>query len=301
MRIMFDEVKNNQLKSYFLIFVFIILISFLGVIIGIIYGSVYFGLIISLLFGFFYCLIAYFSGDSMILALSGAKEVKKSEYPYLFNTIEGLTIAAGLKTIPKAFVIEDSAMNAFATGRDPEHSSICVTTGLLKVMNRQELEGVIAHEMSHIKNYDIRMMMLAAVLIGIITLLSDFLLRSFLWGGKRENNNSKGGNITIFLIVIGLILAILAPLIGELIRLAISRKREFMADASAAVMTRYPAGLASALKKISKDPDPLVDQANKATAHLFISTPFRDNKSWLSNLFSTHPPIQDRIRLLEEM
>jgi len=188
-------------------------------------------------------------------------------------------------------------MNAFATGRDPNNSAIVVTSGLLKNMNREELEGVIAHETSHIKNYDIRTMLLAAVLTGVMILLSDILLRSFLFG----KSDRKGGEATIILIVIGLIFAILAPLIGELIKLAISRKREYAADANGAVLTRYPEGLANALRKISKDPDPLVDTANKATAHLFISTPFRDHKGWLVNLWSTHPPIEERIRRLEAM
>jgi heat shock protein HtpX len=192
-------------------------------------------------------------------------------------------------------------MNAFATGRDPEHASITVTTGLLKVMDRQELEGVIAHEMSHIKNYDIRVMMLVVVLIGIVTLLSDFLLRSFLWGGAGRKRDNDSGNLGLIMIVVGLVLAILSPLIGEMIRLAVSRKREFMADANGAILTRYPPGLASALKKIAKDPDPLVDKANKATAHLFISTPFRKKKSFMSGLFATHPPIEERIKRLEQM
>ncbi|MCK5322463.1 MAG: M48 family metallopeptidase, partial [Candidatus Aenigmarchaeota archaeon] len=193
--------------------------------------------------------------------------------------------------------------NAFATGRNPEHASVTVTTGLLNKMNRQELEGVIAHEMSHIKNYDIRMMMLTTVLIGVVTLLSDFLLRSFLWGsiGGRRDNREGGGQAAIIFIVIGLALAILAPLIGQMIRLAISRKREFMADASGASLTRYPEGLASALEKIRKDPDPLVDKANKATAHLFISTPFRKTKGFTAKLFATHPPIDERIQKLRKM
>jgi heat shock protein HtpX len=167
-------------------------------------------------------------------------------------------------------------------------------------MNRAELEGVIAHEMSHIKNFDIRVMMLAAVMVGLTVLLSDFLLRSFLWGGGNRNKR-EGGNVTIILIVVGLLLAILAPLIGEMIKLAISRKREFLADASGALLTRYPKGLADALKKIKNDPDPLVDYANKATAHLFISTPFRKTKGWMVNLFSTHPDINERIHRLEAM
>lgn len=296
----FDEVRNNNFKSFLLFFLFLILIAGLGLIVGFFWGDIYFGLIIAVVFALVYSLIAWFSGANMIMALTHAKPVTKKEYPYLFHTIEGLALAAGVPT-PKAYVIKDSALNAFATGRDPNNSAIAVTTGLLEKMNREELEGVLAHEMSHIKNYDIRSMMIAAVMVGVIVLLSDFMLRSFLWGGGRRSSNREGGSGQIIFIVIGLVLAILAPLIGEMIKLAISRKREYAADASAAILTRYPAGLANALKKIRDDPDPLVDTANKATAHLFISTPFRKKKGFMVKLFSTHPDISSRIERLEKM
>jgi len=299
-RITFNEVRNNKIKSYFLILFFIFLASLLGSIFGLIYGNLYFGLGITLIFAVVYTLIMYHSGNNMILAMSGAKLVKKSEYPHLYHTVEGLALAAGLPT-PKAYVINDTALNAFATGKNPENASITVTTGLLNKLNRQELEGVVAHEMSHIKNYDIRVMMLTAVLIGVVTLLSDFLLRSFLWGSIGGRRDRDGNQLTIILIVVGLVLAILTPIVGQLVKLAISRKREYMADAMGAQLTRYPQGLADALKKISSDPDPLVDHANKATAHLFISTPFRKKHSTMAKLFSTHPPIKDRIKRLEEM
>ncbi len=298
MRIAFDEVRANKLKSWFLVFFFAVLIGALGAVFGFFYGSMYFGLALALASAVIYSLIIYNSGDSMILKMSGARPVTKNELPYLYHTIEGLSIAAGIP-VPKAYVIDDSALNAFATGRDPKHASITVTSGLLKVMNRQELEGVVAHEMSHIKNFDIRFMMLTVVLVGVVTLLSQFLLRSFLWGG--HNRERKGGQVAVVLIVVGLVLAVLAPIIGELIKLSISRKREFMADANGAVLTRYPAGLSSALKKIANDPDPLVDRANQATAHLFISTPFRKSKGFVTGLFMTHPPVEERIRRLEEM
>src|SRR3989338_1771937 len=298
MRLAFEEIRGNKIRSFILIFLFILIIGMLGAVIGLIVNNLYFGLIIAMVFSIFYSLIGYYSGDSMILTMSGARPVTKQEFPYLYHTLEGLAIAAGIPT-PKAYVIEDSAINAFATGRDPKHASITVTTGLLKVMNRQELEGVIGHEMSHISNLDIRFMMLTTVLVGIVVLLSDFILRSFLWGGKgRNRNESKAGAA---LILVGLALAILTPIIGEIMKLAISRKREYMADANAAVLTRYPPGLASALRKIAKDPDPLVDMANKSTAHLFISTPFRKERSFVTNLFSTHPPLPEMIKRLEEM
>lgn len=294
----FDEIRNNNFKSVLLFFLFMLIIAALGLVVGLFWGNLYFGVILAVIFGFVYALIAYFAGGDMLLSLAHAKPVSKKEYPYLFHTVEGLALAAGVPT-PKCYVIEDSAMNAFATGRDPKHSAIAVTTGLLKNMKRDELEGVIAHEMSHIKNYDIRAMMIAAVMVGVIILLSDIMLRSFLFGGG--NRDRGGGNAQIILIVVGLALAILAPLIGELIKLAISRKREYAADAGAAVLTRYPQGLANALKKIANDPDPLVDTANKATAHLYINTPFQKKKSWIVNIFSTHPDIYSRIERLEKM
>jgi len=294
----FDEVRNNNFKSVLLFFMFMIVIALLGLIIGLVWGSIWFGVILALVFGLVYALIAWFAGANMLLALSKAKPVTKREQPYLYHTIEGLALAAGIPT-PKAYVIDDEALNAFATGRSPKDSAIVVTSGLLKKMNREELEGVVAHEMYHIKNYDIRAMMIAAVMVGVIMLMSDLLLRTFLWGGK--GNDREGGNATIIFIVIGIVLAILAPLIGELIRLSISRKREYSADAGAAILTRYPQGLANALKKIRDDPDPLVDTANKATAHLYISTPFRKKGGWFQRMFSTHPPIDERISRLEAM
>ena len=297
---MFDEVRKNKLRSWLLIFLFIFLIGLLGAAIGGLYGSVYGGITVAILFSLFYSMLSYFSGDQMILAMTKSREATKKEFPYLYHTVEGLAIAANIPK-PKIYVIDDTALNAFATGRDPAHASITVTTGLLKAMNRQELEGVVAHEMSHVKNFDIRMMMLTAVLVGITTLLSDFLLRSFLWGGKEGRREDKGGTLIFALILVGLILAVLTPIISQMVQLAVSRKREYLADASSAVMTRYPAGLASALRKISKDPDPLVDNANRAMAQLFISTPFRKDDSFITGLFSTHPPLKERIRILENM
>lgn len=302
MRIAFNEVSKNKVKSSILIVFFIALVIVIGAVFGMIYANLYTGLFLALTIAIIYTLIGYYSGGKMILSLSGAKPVTKAEYPHLFHTIEGLSIAAGIP-VPKAYVIDDTALNAFATGRDPKNASITVTTGLLKAMNRQELEGVVAHEMSHIKHYDIRFMMLVAVLLGIVTLLADFLLRTFLWGGHGRHQKGERGDdkLKVIFIVVGLALAILAPIIGQMIKLAISRKREYMADAGGAIMTRYPDGLASALRKIAADPDPLVDKANKATAHLFISTPFRKQHSITASLFSTHPPIEERIKRLEEM
>jgi heat shock protein HtpX len=298
----YDEIAANKRRSYLLVFVFMIFIAVIGLVLGMFWGNQYFGLILALIVGVIYFLFSYYNGASSILALSGAKEAQKPEHAYLINTVEGLSIAAGLPKVPQVYVIDDTALNAFATGRDPEHSYVCVTTGLLAKLNRSELEGVLAHEISHIKNYDIRVMMLAAVMVGVTVLLSDFLLRSFLWGGKDDRKEMGQG--TIVIVAVAVVLAILSPIIAEVMKLAISRKREYLADASGAMLTRHPKGLADALRKIKDDPDPLVDKANKATAHLFISMPFRhDGKkaSWLQNLFSTHPPIDDRIKKLEEM
>lgn len=301
METMFEQVRANKNKSYLLVVFFILVVGVLGAVLGLVWGNTYFGLIVAMLISFFYTLFSYYNGDQLILTMTGARPVTKQEFPYLYNTLEGLAIAAGVPT-PKAYVIEDSALNAFATGRDPQHASVTVTTGLLKVMNRQELEGVIAHEMSHVKNYDIRFMMLTTVLVGLVTLLSDFIFRS-VWYGRRGGGSRErgGGQLQIILFFIAIIFAIIAPFIGQLIKLAISRQREYLADANAVVLTRYPPGLVGALEKIRKDPDPLVDRANKATAHLFISTPFREDKGIIVGFFSTHPPIEERIKRLKEM
>ena len=295
----YDEISSNKRKSFLLIVVFFAFAIFLGFVLGIVYGNQYFGLALAMIIGTIYFLFSYYGGANAILTMTKAKEATKPQYTHLINTVEGLAIAAGLPQCPKIYVIDDSALNAFATGRSPEHAAVTVTTGLLQKMNKLELEGVLAHELSHIKNYDIRVMMLSAVMVGLTVLLSDFLLRSFLWGshGKEREHNQ----LSFVFIIIGIALAVLSPIIGELIKLAISRKREYLADASGALLTRYPKGLADALRKIKDDPDPLVDHANKATAHLFISTPFRKSKGVMNSLFSTHPPIEERIKKLDEM
>ena len=301
MRVTFDEVRRNRWKSLMLVLVFFILIGAIGLALGYAFlGAPSAGVIIAAVIGVIYTLIVFSAGVRIVLSAMGAKPALKADYPHLYHTVEGLAIAAGVPT-PKAYVIKDTALNAFATGKSPKSASITVTTGLMEKLNREELEGVVAHEMSHIKNQDIKVLMLAAVLVGVVILLSDIMLRSFLWGGGRRSNNGGDGKAQIVMIVIGIVLAILAPLIAQLIKLSISRKREYMADAQGAELTRYPQGLANALKKISNDPDPLVDNANRATAHLFISTPFRKKKRLFANMFATHPPIAERIKRLEEM
>ncbi len=294
-----EEVRWNKIKTYMIMSVFIFIIAILGYFLGFLYGTPIFGFGMAIFGGIFYTIIMYAQGSNIILKTTGAREVTKREFPHLFHTVEGLAIAAGIPA-PKCYVIDDTALNAFATGTDPKNASITVTTGLLKKLDRLELEGVIGHEMSHIKNYDIRVMLITAVLVGITILLSDFIFRTFLWGGGNRDRKD-GGQLVIILIVVAFVLAILAPIIGEMIKLAVSRRREYLADANGALLTRNPEGLASALEKIKGDPDPLVDKANKATAHLFISTPFRKTKGFVTGLFATHPDIDDRISKLRAM
>ena len=295
----YEEISANKTKSVVLIIIFFILVMALGYFFGFFFATPIFGLIIAFIIMVIMVLVGYYSGDSIILSMHKAKEIKKEDDPYLWNTVEGLSIAAQIP-MPKVYIIEEDSPNAFATGRDPQHSSITVTSGLRKIMNRQELEGVLSHEMSHIKNFDIRYMMLITILVGVIALLSDFMLRSFLWGGARSGDRKGGGVLVLVFIAIGIILAILAPIIAQILRFAASRQREYLADASGTQLTRNPQGLANALKKIRDAKDKVVDTANKGTAHLFIENPLRGLKG-VNNLFSTHPDINLRIAKLEKM
>jgi len=237
--------------------------------------------------------ISYFAGDKVALATSGAVEVTKADNPYIVNMIDNLAITSGLP-VPKVYIIPDRAINAFATGRDPQHASIAVTQGAIEKLENEELEGVIAHEMSHVGNYDIRLMTIVIIMVGIISILADMLVRGSFFGGRGSDR--EGGNN--LLAVAGFVLILLSPVIAEVIKLAVSRKREYLADASAVLLTRYPEGLARALEKIRDENKPMAG-ASKATAHLYISNPFAKNK--MSSLFSTHPPIEDRIKLLRGM
>lgn len=291
----YEEIAANRRRSFVLIFLFVVFLLFLGWIFGEAYGAGQAGVLIALILALFISLITFFYGDKMVLGISGARPVDRRKNPYLANVVEGLAIAAGIPA-PKAYIIEDSAPNAFATGRKPDNSSIAVTTGLLEKLNRLELEGVIAHEMSHIKNFDIRYATLVAILVGTVALLSDWMRRSFFYRGRRKKGGAGGGVI----VLIALVLAILAPIVAQLIRFALSRQREYLADANGALLTRYPEGLASALEKISKDTEPL-EAANKATAHLYIVNPLLEHRGKLNTLFSTHPPAEERIRRLRSM
>lgn len=300
-RNVYDEIAANRFKTLLIFVLFFGMIGLIGIAYGAWIGDIFIGVILSGIFGAIYCPIAYLAGDSMILTLSSAKPARKQEYPYLINTVEGLAIAAGTP-MPQVYVIDDTAINAFATGRNPQHAAITVTTGAITRLNRTELEGVLAHEMSHIKNYDIRVMMLAAVMVGLIALLSDFFLRNVLYSRSHGGSSDrKTGNIELILVIFGIFLAILSPFIAQFVQLAVSRRREFLADASGAFLTRHPAGLASALRKIRDDKEPIVEAANKATAHLFISNPLQNYKGFVAGLFSTHPDINERIQRLENL
>lgn len=270
--------------------VFILFVVAAGYLIGYATDTGLSAVFFAVFFAGFSGMFSYFAGDKVALMSSGAIAIEKKDNPYVYRMVENLSITAGIP-MPKVYIIQDAAMNAFATGRDPQHASIALTTGIIGRLENEELEGVIAHELSHIKNYDIRLMMIVVVLIGTVGILSDWLLRSFFWG--RSNNDNRSGGNAIFLVV-GLVFAILSPLIAQLIKFAISRKREFLADASGVLLTRYPEGLASALEKISQGPN--LKRASSATAHLYISNPFK--KGSFSRLFSTHPPIEERIAAL---
>jgi heat shock protein HtpX len=292
---MFDAIASNRRRSYVLLFGAVLLIVGVVYVFGLYYELGHWVVIPAAAFALTTTWGGYHYSDKIVLSMSQARAVTKQEEPYLWNTVEGLSLAAGLP-MPRLYVIEDTAPNAFATGRDPQHAAIAVTRGLLDKMNRLELEGVIAHEMSHIENYDIRFMTLVSVLVGTVVLLSDWMLRS-LWYRRRRSSRSGGHPI---LLLIGLVFVILSPIIARLMQMALSRQREFLADASGAKLTRYPEGLASALEKLGADTEPL-EVANKATAHLYIINPLTEHRGRLNRLFTTHPPIEERVKQLRQM
>lgn len=276
--------------------VFLVLVVALGWVLGYILqspGILYFAIVLALVSN----IVAYWNSDKVALAMSGARPLRREQALELFRIVENLSITAGLP-MPRLFVINSPQINAFATGRDPKHAAVAVTEGALTKLNKNELEGVIAHELSHIGNRDILISTVVVILAGIIAIMADWGMRASFFGGRRDDNR-EGGNL---LLLIGLIIALLAPLAATLMRLAVSRKREYLADASGVLLTRYPEGLAGALEKI-RDDDNQLRTATNATAHLFISSPFKGKQKtgWLVNLFSTHPPIEDRIRVLRGM
>ncbi|MFA4858258.1 MAG: zinc metalloprotease HtpX [Candidatus Margulisiibacteriota bacterium] len=301
----YSQIAANKRKTWFFVFFFVIFIVLLAWIFSVAVDEDAIGLmgifgILSIGFG----IGSYYFSGNLIMLISTAKEIKKEDHPELFRTVENISIAAGIPQ-PKVYIIDDTAPNAFATGRDPKHAMVAVTTGLLTKLDRAELEGVIAHEISHVKNYDIRLMSLVAIMAGTVALLSDIFLRWTFWGGGRKRDNDRGsGQLQLILFVVAIALAVLSPLIAMVIKLAISRKREYLADASAAMLTRYPEGLARALEKISADTEPL-EAANKATAHMYIVDPLKayagSARGWFAGLFVTHPPIELRVAALRAM
>ena len=295
----YDAAAANRWRTLLLVGVFAALVAVLGYFVGEYFapGGGLAALPFALTLSTGSALASYFAGDKIVLAQSHAREVGPNEELELRNVVETLAIGLGIP-VPKIHLIEDSAPNAFATGRDPKHASIAVTRGLLDKLDRTELEGVIAHELSHVGNHDIRVMLLVTVLVGSVALLADTLWRSMFWsGGRRSRDRGGGGAI---LAVIAIALAVLIPIVATLIQFAVSRQREYLADASAALLTRYPAGLASALRKIAADKE-VLEVANKATAPLYIANPLKDAPALFDSLFDTHPPVRERIKRLEAM
>jgi len=295
MATLYTQADSNIRKTWFLITIFLVVVIGLGWLL-----SRYFGnpsiLYIAVFFSVFSSIGSYWWSDKLVLAMTKAKPIQEADNRELFHIVENLCIASGL-SMPKIYVMQEAQPNAFATGRDNKHSVVVVTAGLLARLNKTEIEGVVAHELSHIKNKDILLQTVIVVLAGVVAILADFFLRMSMFGGLSSNDDdSKAG---VIMLVLTLAAAILAPIAATLIQLAISRKREFLADASAGLLTRYPEGLASALEKISSDPSPM-RSANNSTAHLFISSPFKGKRAgnWLTKLFLTHPPIEQRIAAL---
>ena len=296
-----DRIAANKRNSLFLIAIFLAFVAVFGYVIG--YAWIgdpvraLFGLVLAFVVGTISGFVSYYAGGRIVLAASRAQEVTHNEAPQLFNVVEEMAIAGGLP-MPKVYIIKDSAPNAFATGRDPEHACVAVTSGLLEKLNRDELQGVIAHEMSHVGNFDIRYAMLVGILVGTTVLISDFFLRSLWFGGGRRREG--GGQAQIIMIIVAVVLAILAPIFARLLQLSISRQREYLADATAVKFTRNPKGLADALQKISGDRE-VLEAANRATAHLYIVNPVKRFEKRATGLFSTHPPIEERIQILRSM
>lgn len=287
----YEQIKANKIRSGFIITFFVIFICLAAYSIGYAFDLQYM-FPLAIIFSIGSSLASYFWGDKMVLGLNQARPATRKEFFDFYTVTENLAMADQLPT-PKLYVVDTPAMNAFATGRDPEHASITATTGLLEKLDRTELEGVIGHELSHVKNFDIRLMTIVSILIGTLSILVNFASRSMFFGDRDRDNKNDGP-----LAIIGLFMIIFSPIIAQLVQLAISRRREYFADASSVMLTRQPSGLISALKKISGDPN-LMRQASTATASLYISNPFKGNK--IASMFSTHPPIEDRVKTLESM
>ena len=295
---MYDLIAANKRNSILLAMLMTMLLLVTGAAIGMsMANDPFIGLAMATVVTFLFLLISYYGGRNIILGISHATRIEHADNPQLFNVVSEMAIAAGLP-MPEVYVIDDTAPNAFATGRDPHHAVVAITTGLLQKLDRDELQGVIAHEMSHVRNYDIRFEMLMAVMVGIIAMLCDFAWRMSFYHGPRRRERQGGNGAQAIAMIVALLLAIVAPIIAKIIQLAVSRQREFLADASAAELTRYPEGLARALEKISSDPEPL-EVANRATQHLYIVNPLKSLGG--TSLFSTHPPTAERIARLRSI
>jgi heat shock protein HtpX len=297
-----DRIAANKRNSLLLISGFLAFVAVFGYVVGYAWigdpTGALFGLVLAFIVGTISGLATYYGGDRMVLAASQAREITHDDAPVLFNVVEEMAIAGGLP-MPKIYIIEDSASNALATGRDPEHASVAVTSGLLEKLDRDELQGVIAHEMAHVGNLDIRYAMLVGILVGTTVLISDFFLRG-LWFGGGSRRREGGGQAQLIMIIVAIVLAVLAPIFARLLQLSISRQREYLADATAIQLTRNPKGLADALQKISGDHE-VLEVANRATAHLYIVNPIKKFEKRAKGLFSTHPPIEERIQILRSL
>jgi heat shock protein HtpX len=304
---MWEQVRSNQIKSAVLVALMGILLLVLGYFLGLIFGdNGIVGVIVALIVWGIMNLVAFFQGDSILLGISGARKIRPDDHPRLYNVVEEMKIASGLEKVPDVYIIDDPALNAFATGRDPNRASVAITSGLLQKLNRDELQGVIGHEVSHIKNRDVLLMVLLSVTLGSIVILawyaSRFMLLSGASGGRSRSSSrgGGGGGAQLIIIAVGIVLMILAPIAAQFIYFAVSRKREYLSDASSALYTRYPEGLASALEKLATS-DTNVRAANQATAPMYIINPFQKKGMSINSLTSTHPPIAERIRILRSM
>jgi heat shock protein HtpX len=299
-----EQIRSNQIRSVVLTIGMGALLILIGYFLGLyFFGSPTGGLVIALLVWAILSLVGYFQGDSILLSMSRAKKISPDDHPRLYNVVEEMKIASGLEKMPDIYVIDDPALNAFATGRDPNRASVAITSGLLQKLNRDELQGVIGHEISHIKNRDVMLMAMCSILLGTIVLIAWYGSRFLIFGGagsRRSSSSGGGGGAQLIIIIVALVFMILAPIFAQLIYFAISRKREYLADASSALYTRYPEGLASALEKIGASTGQL-KSANQATAPMYIVNPFRKKGMQASDLTSTHPPISERIRILRAM
>ena len=297
---MYEDIRNNKIKTGIIVSIFIVVITLVVYYICMAFDLGYISIVIAVAFSVITAWASYYNSDKIVLSINRAHPATPEEYEKLNNILDGLMVSSGLNHRPRLYVMDDPQPNAFATGRNPENSVICVTTGLLEKMDYYELEGVVAHELSHIKNYDIRLSAVVSVMVGFIVILADWVSRALFWGRGRDDDN-RGNPI---LMLIGLICLILAPIFGQLMQLALSRRREYLADASAVELTRNPDGLISALQKLDADPNEL-KTANNSTAHMYIVSPFkanaRDGKKRKTSLFSTHPSIQDRIEAIRNL